>query len=605
MMHNMNYSELDSFYESHFCVFSSLCYAVQIELLLRNSGFMRIDCVSPGEKSVETLVEGRYDIIIFEITKEDDYDLLSQFRRFNTDAALIILSDSPVGTMVQLTLKIETVLLQPFKADDLIKATKKALGSKNNFEIGMQFFDALFGMQMCTHRDLHQRTFEHAIRTTQIYGKFLLSLMETDVIKLTSWTLKNCLMASLVHDIGKLLVMQGILYKEGRLTELEYQQIKRHPWHSVTALLGGQDIEFFAGEGPIETVSGYNDKNLSEMTKQWIFKVIDSDKTAYNDLESFFESLYRKPFIHSLNKDLLYIVFRHHDAVNKSYHNIEDLQLFSKIIDRPFSEKLNDKSYLDVVTNALSLCDFYDALLDKKRDYRKRPFNRSFILYFLYLETRNGRFFPLLTEEFIKYITRHEIPAEENVFCESNDPHLTLQVIKKIDSLFRIAPGQEYEFNQFAIEKSSLFRKYAENQQEDFLISINEEWVKYYTIKHAELVDEFYGALKHANLVSRDIKDFTVDEVKVFDMLFNFYQSYPSSIKQKKLIDYFVDSVTKRTVSETTKQRLIDLLKSSDIKTIPDMKKTFVKFGYERDDLFEVFRSYNEELLLTEFNQEL
>ncbi|HRX15485.1 MAG TPA: hypothetical protein P5123_04155 [Spirochaetota bacterium] len=605
LMHNINYSELDSFYESRFCLCTGENDFETISFFLAEAGFQYFDYISPEKVTSDFLVKNRFDIIIFQVAGEDHFLLLNEFRKSNTDAALILVSDSAVPTMLQLTLKVETVLSLSFDPQDIIKAVKKALGSKNNFEIGMQFFDALFGMQMCTHRDLHQRTFEHAIRTTQIYGKFLLFLMETEVIKLTSWTLKNCLMASLVHDIGKLLVMQGILYKEGKLTELEYQQIKRHPWHSVTALLGGQDIEFFAGDGPIETVSGYNDKNLSEKTKQWVFKVIDNDEDVYKDLDNFFESLYRKPFIHSLNKDLLYIVFRHHDSIEKSYHNYDDLQLFSKIIDRDLDEKLNEKSYLDVVTNALSLCDFYDALLDKKRDYRKRPFNRSFVLYFIYLETRNGRFFPFLAEEFVKYIIRNEISSEENVFCYNNDPEITLQVIKDIDSLFRIAPGQEHEFNGFAIEKKELFHEYSRTFDENLLVKTNSLWVDYYSVKHSEIVNRFYNSLKEANLVSKEIKDFTVQEVKVFDMLFNFYRSYPSSIKQKKLIDYFVDSVIDRKVTQNTKKRIIEHLQSEEIDTVTDIKKMLIRSGYDRLNLFEVFKDYNEELLLNEFNQGL
>jgi response regulator RpfG family c-di-GMP phosphodiesterase len=142
------------------------------------------------------------------------------YREIDADVALILVSALEPDVRRQLELTINGHFSYPIQLENLVKASKKALGDKISYEIGMQFFDALFGMQMCTHRDLHQRTFDHVIRTTKVYGKFLLYLNARGYLHLTSWALKNCLMASLVHDIGKLLVMHGVLYKDGKTDRL-------------------------------------------------------------------------------------------------------------------------------------------------------------------------------------------------------------------------------------------------------------------------------------------------------------------------------------------------------------------------------------------------
>jgi len=602
-MSNLKYSELDSFYESRFFVFADHKRRALISSLALENGFTSVIFAETKDDLLAIINHKKCDILIIENTSDDFLPILSTFRSTNSDSALICISKTPITLSDQLTLKIDVVLEDPFRDHDLIKAVKQSLGTKVNHEIGMQFFDALFGMQMCTHRDLHKRTFDHVIRTTKIYGKFLLYLMEKGIIDLTSWTLKNCLMASLVHDIGKLLILQGILYKEGRLTEIEYQQVKRHPWNSVTALLGGQDIQFFAQDGPIHSVSGYNDKNLAEKTKKWIFDIFEGNNTVYDDIETFFEELAAKPFVHSLNKDLLYIVFRHHDSVNRSYHSSDELELFSKIIDRRIEPTLDESSYLDIVTNALSLCDIYDALIDKSRDYRSSSYTKTFTLYLMYIEMKQKKFFPFLTEEFIKFIVDNELHDELTHFFPERNGEAALNIIKKVNDSFCFIPGQELEFNRFMSDFSEEFKKYAISLDDDLLVSLNNSWIEFFTVNHKKNVTSFLDKLTKANLISKKICEFTVAEIKVFDLLYNFYYSYSSITKRRKIIEYFSDTVIKKSITPTTKKALISILESEDIRTMRELQLAFAHRGFERNDLFETFKQYDEELLLTEFNQ--
>lgn len=605
---NANITGLDSFFDSEI-----LLALYQKELSneindnLKNSGFSKIDLIYECVDFKQALLNKKYDLIILSvcIQEQADYNCVEFIRKNDADVAIITISDDCNDQRKNLEYNIRNHFIRPFDTENIVRAAKKAIGDKKSYEIGMQFFDALFGMQMCTHRDLHQRTFDHVIRTTKIYGKFLLYLTNRGIINLTSWSLKNCLMASLVHDIGKLLIMHGVLYKDGKLTSYEYQQIKRHPWNSITALLGGQDIEFFAKENsPVETVSGYNEKNLSAQVQKWIFKIFEDDFSAYSDVEKYFTELSKKPFIHSLNKDLLYIVFRHHDGIHESYHKDEELDQFAKIMGRPIEKEMNRDLVLDIVTNCLTICDMYDALLDVKRDYRKFAYTPMFALFLLYSDMKKGKFFPDLMEYFTDFVINEILSDKEkdfNVFKSSKNAY---KAIENVYALFKITPDQESDFNEFLIENVVRFDEYSIDLDEEDLIKLNDDWVAFFTEKRNQMISEFYNQLNHEGLITKRIEDFTLDEIKVFDMLYKFYFSYSSSMKRKRLIDYLKDTVINPVLDNDVKKNICDALLNSEIKTRKQFERSLVDH-YSRRSIFEVFSVYDEEILINELNEYL
>lgn len=600
-----NTCELDSFFESAILIaIGEFDTQKNILQAIENAGFKNVSTVSKCEEFHDCIMNKKYDLILLSVCNDSqsDYSSPAFVRKYDADVAIITVSDDCNDQKKNLEYNIRNHFIKPLDPDNIVKAVKIAIGDKKSYEIGMQFFDALFGMQMCTHRDLHQRTFDHVIRTTQTYGQFLLYLTNKGVLDLTSWSLKNCLMASLVHDIGKLLIMHGVLYKDGKLTEFEYQQIKRHPWNSITALLGGQDIEFFANQdSPVQTVSGYNEKNLSAQAQKWIFKIFEDDDSSYNDIQRYFDEMSRKPFIHSLNKDLLYIVFRHHDGTTRSYHSDKELEQFSKIIGRPVEKKLDENSLLDVVTNALTICDMYDALMDVKRDYRKFAYTPIFALFLLYCDMKNGKFFPFLMELFIKFIINKSIDGrykKYRVFQNSENAYIA---IGNVYDLFKITPDQETDFNEFIISNADAFDEYSVTLNESTLIDLNYKWVDYFTKRRNEMIAEFYGQLEDAGLIKKEIKDFNIDEIKIFDMLYKFYYSYSSSMKRKRLIDYLKECVTDNKINEDVRKRVTDLIHSEDISNRKDFEN-LLKDAYEKRSIFEVFAVYDEEILINELN---
>ena len=63
-------------------------------------------------------------------------------------------------------------------------------------------------------------------------------------MKLDHLTNKRLETAGLLHDIGKIAISDEVLNKEGRLTEEEYNEIKRHPESSYQIL---KSIDAYAG----------------------------------------------------------------------------------------------------------------------------------------------------------------------------------------------------------------------------------------------------------------------------------------------------------------------------------------------------------------------
>ena len=116
------------------------------------------------------------------------------------------------------------------------------------------------------------------------------------------------------------------------------------------------------------------------------------------------------------------------------------------------------------------------------------------------------------------------------------------------------------------------------------------------------MMDAFVAELKRAKLVEKDISDFSADEKKTFDMLYQFYYSYSSSFKQKKLVEYLVHSVCRPTFSAEAKRRMIALLGSEAVSNRREFERLLFEEGYDRADLFAVFRDYSEDTLINELN---
>jgi hypothetical protein len=610
-MENFNISnklnELDSFFESRISIcISDSSFRKKINDLFRLNRFINYRSFDNPDEFLNMTVARKNDLLLIDLRPmpgDRVTQYLENIRKNDADTAIITINNSDLEIKTVLGIGIYSNIVLPLSDDDLMKAAKMALGAKASHDIGMQFFDALFGMQMCTHRDLHQRTFDHVIRTTKVYSKFLLYLYSKGIIDLTSWVLKNCIMASLLHDIGKLLVMHGVLYKEGKLSSYEYIQVKQHPWHSITALLGGQDISFFANmDEPLETVSGYKNKNLSHQAQTWILKIMGKDFTALRDIDCFFSDMAMKPTIHSLNKDLLYIIFRHHDGVKTPYYEDNERNQFAKVISRKISRELSEESYLDIVTNALAICDMYDALMDTKRDYRKSPYDQFYSLLLLYIEMKKDNFFPFLIEEFIKFIVEYNDTDGEDILGGPVGSGSVFKCIGKIYEIFHIDRDHEWNFFLYISQKKKELREYIVNYDDKILHSLYDEWQVVFRNSQKIMFEGFIGELKQHNLLNKPFEELNDEEYRIFKLLYDFYLSYSSPYKQKMFLKYLKSSTIDRAIDSRVKERMIKVIRDEKADTIKEIEEIFYNCCFNRNNLFEVFGGYDENTLIIELN---
>jgi len=352
-----------------------------------------------------------------------------------------------------------------------------------------------------------------------------------------------------------------------------------------------------------EAVSGYNEKNLSTQVRGWIDKIFEDDLSAFNDVERYFDDLANTPFVHSLNYDLLYIVFRHHDRISVPYVPEDELRQFGKILGREISSTLSESSSLDVVTNALTLCDMFDALLDSTRDYRKGSYCTFFALLVLYNEMKRGAFFPFLAEEFVRYVIENESIEQGQPFAGCCNPDSVLHAIENVSSLFFVTRDQEGEFNDFLVENRERVEKCAVDGMDDELRAVHSDWIEYYEQQYRHMVEKFIGELRSAGLLFKDISDFTIHEIKTFDMLYRCYFSFSSGYKQRKLIEFLVNSVIIPEVSDNAKARIMKIISEAGTLTRAGIDKLLIEKGYDRNDLFAVFRFHDENMLIDGLNK--
>ena len=68
---------------------------------------------------------------------------------------------------------------------------------------------------------------------------------------------RQCGVGAMLHDIGKAFVPQEILHKDGPLTEIEWEIMKRHPLNGMAMLLD-TDLPVFVKKGILHHHEDFN-----------------------------------------------------------------------------------------------------------------------------------------------------------------------------------------------------------------------------------------------------------------------------------------------------------------------------------------------------------
>ncbi len=89
----------------------------------------------------------------------------------------------------------------------------------------------------------HIIDFQSSFTATHSSGVAATAEIMADLVGLTKADIKKIKIAGYFHDLGKLIVPNDILNKNGQLTEQEYNIVKQHPFYSYQILEGISELE--------------------------------------------------------------------------------------------------------------------------------------------------------------------------------------------------------------------------------------------------------------------------------------------------------------------------------------------------------------------------
>ncbi len=205
-----------------------------IQAYFQRSGY-HVDIENDPVTAIDRIREGAYDILMldFLMTPICGDQVVEEIRKFNTDIFIVLLTGHksmapPVKTIRQLDIQ------GYYEKDDrfdmlelLVESCVKSIRQMRTIREYQKELENAYMQTIETLRNVVEtrdaETKGHSERVsslgTAIAGE--LGMDETQVNKIR--------VAGLFHDIGKIGVPDGILLKNGSLTEEEFRAIKKHP----------------------------------------------------------------------------------------------------------------------------------------------------------------------------------------------------------------------------------------------------------------------------------------------------------------------------------------------------------------------------------------
>ncbi|HEV2147406.1 MAG TPA: HD domain-containing phosphohydrolase [Longimicrobiaceae bacterium] len=211
--------------------------------VLRDGYELRL--ATSGEEAEEMFGREGADLVLSDLQMPGigGLELLQRFKAMDDTVGFIILTGA--GTMENaidaLRLQADDYLLKPFNLDEVILAVERALEHRS-----------LLRENRFHQRHLEERVAEQARELEALFVDALLSLANAvearddytgnhvgrvarravatgSEMGLAGEELRHLWVGALLHDIGKIAVPDHVLLKPGRLTDEEYEVMKRHP----------------------------------------------------------------------------------------------------------------------------------------------------------------------------------------------------------------------------------------------------------------------------------------------------------------------------------------------------------------------------------------
>ena len=252
-----------------------------LNVVLRRNGYSLVTFTNPVD-ALEELKNNHYDLLLLDFIMSPLHgdQVVAEIRKFDKDLYILLLTGHkdlapPLDTIKQLDIqgyceksdKFDQLLL-------LIESGLKAIEQRKTIsEMNLQLEDANDKLKK-SYLDIVQ-SLRATVEAKDSYTRghsdrvSAYSVLLGKYLKLSDTELETLKIGGLFHDVGKIGIPDTILLKNGKLTDEEYAEIKKHPQIGVD-ILGDSDMfkdiipfvkyhhERFDGRGYPEGLSGEN-----------------------------------------------------------------------------------------------------------------------------------------------------------------------------------------------------------------------------------------------------------------------------------------------------------------------------------------------------------
>ena len=284
-----NYSFKTNFKPSIIAVIKEQGISDSLALFFEKSGYS-FTGVTNKKDLLNKLEAKNYDILLVDcsIIKINSALFLEQIRKINAHLYILLLTD-PKDSIISYQ-KIKDLDIQGYceKWKDfnqlllLIESGIQSVVQKNEIkQINSQLFDTYEQLEKSYIESI--KTLRYIVEAKDTYTRghsdrvSAISVLIGKELKLSNEDLRKLEIGGLFHDIGKIGISDTILQKDGKLTESEYTEIKKHPNIGANILSSSsifKDIipivkyhhERYDGKGYPEQLSGNKIPYLARIT---------------------------------------------------------------------------------------------------------------------------------------------------------------------------------------------------------------------------------------------------------------------------------------------------------------------------------------------------
>ncbi len=226
--------------------------------MLEGEGY-EVVTVADGEEGFQEAMNNDYDLIISDIMLpgDDGLKIIKHIKNNDPDAMIIAISGAGTFEILQEALHIGVFdyVSKPFDVEKILFAVRRAISSshliKSNKRLLKQLKEANENLKsnLDEKKKSLEMTYEHL---QDIYVRIIATLVSVieakdeytknhsenvakyseaiaTVMNLPRAQIDLIVKAAKLHDLGKITIRDSILFKEGKLTYEEFEEIKQHP----------------------------------------------------------------------------------------------------------------------------------------------------------------------------------------------------------------------------------------------------------------------------------------------------------------------------------------------------------------------------------------